>query len=98
MSYISLLLSSKEGTFYNTRRSCCINKIPFHAVGYDTKTDWRGKKIVFGEQVSPKSFIEILVRLKTIRGLRHLFGLPVNGQRTHSNAGTRRRLVKSFVL
>ena len=34
--------------------------------------------------------IKRLIDLKTYRGLRHLKGLPVRGQRTHTNARTRK--------
>ena len=44
-----------------------------------------------------KQKIDKLVALKTIRGIRHRQGLPVRGQRTHTNARTQkkfRRLIK----
>ena len=34
--------------------------------------------------------IKRLIDLKTVRGLRHRQGLPVRGQRTHTNARTRK--------
>jgi small subunit ribosomal protein S13 len=33
-----------------------------------------------------------LIRLKHYKGIRHMFGLPVNGQRTRTNASTAKRL------
>lgn len=33
--------------------------------------------------------INIMLNLKTIRGFRHFFGMPVKGQRTRTNAQTR---------
>jgi small subunit ribosomal protein S13 len=35
--------------------------------------------------------INILLEDKNIKGIRHYFGLPVRGQRTHSNAKTSRK-------
>jgi small subunit ribosomal protein S13 len=37
------------------------------------------------------SFIKNLINIKTYRGIRRLNGLPVRGQRTHTNAKTARR-------
>lgn len=53
------------------------------------------KKILqlFGRlKTSFKSHLLFLLRIKTISGMRHIFNLPVNGQRSKTNANTRRRL------
>lgn len=39
-----------------------------------------------------KQKIDLLSSLKTYRGLRHRLGLPVRGQRTHTNARTVKKL------
>lgn len=39
-----------------------------------------------------KHDIDKLITLKTFRGIRHRQGLPVRGQRTHTNARTPKRL------
>jgi len=39
-----------------------------------------------------KQKIDKLVTLKTFRGIRHRQGLPVRGQRTHTNAKTQKKL------
>jgi len=39
-----------------------------------------------------KQRIEKLTTLKTFRGIRHRQGLPVRGQRTHTNAKTQKKL------
>lgn len=36
--------------------------------------------------------IAFLKKIKCFRGLRHFSGLPVRGQRTHTNASTQKRL------
>jgi len=41
-----------------------------------------------------KIYINKLIQNKNIRGIRHFFGLPVRGQRTHSNAKTAKILRK----
>ena len=37
-----------------------------------------------------KNKIDILKEIKTYRGIRHSYFLPVRGQRTHTNAGTQK--------
>lgn len=37
--------------------------------------------------------INLLKKNKSYKGVRHLYKLPVNGQRTHSNASTARKLL-----
>lgn len=39
-----------------------------------------------------KHNVDKLLTLKTFRGIRHRQGLPVRGQRTHTNARTQKRL------
>lgn len=39
-----------------------------------------------------------LINSKTIRGLRNSKGLPVRGQRTHTNAKTKKRLIQSKTI
>lgn len=48
------------------------------------------KKIVFGPELLKNDKIKrnLLLSLKTTRGLRIAKGLPVNGQRTHTNGRT----------
>lgn len=36
--------------------------------------------------------IAFLKKIKCFRGLRHFTGLPVRGQRTHTNASTQKKL------
>jgi small subunit ribosomal protein S13 len=38
--------------------------------------------------------IKRLLDIKSYRGLRHAYGLPVNGQRTHTNARTQKALAQ----
>lgn len=40
-----------------------------------------------------QSFIDELIALKSVRGLRHKLKLPVRGQRTRTNHKTQRRLI-----
>ena len=40
--------------------------------------------------------IQRLVHISCYRGLRHTLGLPLRGQRTHSNGKTQKRLGKRF--
>lgn len=40
--------------------------------------------------------IRKLIEMKSYRGLRHKLGLPVRGQRTHSNGKTFKRLAKNY--
>jgi small subunit ribosomal protein S13 len=41
--------------------------------------------------------IEKYVKNESIRGFRHRHGLPVRGQRTHTNAKTQRKLKRVFI-
>jgi small subunit ribosomal protein S13 len=41
-----------------------------------------------------KKKIQLLLEIKNKRGIRQHFGLPVRGQRTHSNAKTSKKFVK----
>lgn len=43
-----------------------------------------------------KNNIEFLKEINNYRGIRHNYLLPVRGQRTHTNAGTFKRLKKNF--
>jgi small subunit ribosomal protein S13 len=40
---------------------------------------------------STKSNISFLIRIKTYRGIRHKFKYPARGQRTHTNAKTKKK-------
>lgn len=53
-------------------------------------------KILFGSELEDKIFIDIRkqILLKTYKGLRHSYSLPVNGQRTKTNAKTRKKKKK----
>ena len=42
-------------------------------------------------KTSKKLYLDALVSIKSYRGLRRLQGLPVRGQRTHTNAKTSRK-------
>lgn len=44
-----------------------------------------------------KSNIEKLINIKSYRGLRHSYGLPVRGQRTRSNGKTQKYLSKKLI-
>ena len=57
----------------------------------------RSKKVCVAAGVDPSSKIKRLIDLGCYRGLRHRRGLPVRGQRTRTNARTRkgpRRAIK----
>jgi small subunit ribosomal protein S13 len=48
------------------------------------------KFVVDAELIKEKhDNIELKKNIKCYQGIRHLYGLPVNGQRTHTNAKTR---------
>ncbi len=53
--------------------------------------DYELKKIVLNDK-------KRLLQISCYRGLRHNAGLPLRGQRTHTNAKTMRRLRRSIVL
>jgi len=44
-----------------------------------------------------KDHLQELLEIKTTRGIRHNMGLPVNGQRTHNNAKTIKKLKNLFI-
>lgn len=52
------------------------------AVKYQYRVDTELKKEKYDN-------IQIMKSIKCYRGIRHLYNLPVNGQRTHTNAKTR---------
>lgn len=41
---------------------------------------------------------EHLLNIKSYRGIRNFQGLPVNGQRTHTNSKTKKKLTSSYTL
>lgn len=89
MSYFSLIRSQKLSVG-GIRLALCMNKLPLSALAYSRKEKFvcpNSREVL--EVVEQR--IQNQVKLKTVRGIRHLFSLPVNGQRTHSNAGTRKR-------
>ena len=49
-----------------------------------------GYKVEGGLRAEVQRDIKRLMDIKAYRGLRHMRGLPVRGQRTHSNARTRK--------
>jgi small subunit ribosomal protein S13 len=51
-------------------------------------------KLLINVKKRQQLFIKNLVEIHSLRGFRHLNGLPVRGQRTHTNAKTRKRLRK----
>ena len=46
---------------------------------------------------SKKKKLNILLDIKSYRGIRQSIGLPVRGQRTHTNAKTSKKLKKIFI-
>lgn len=49
-----------------------------------------GRKLILNN----KENLDFLTKLKTYRGLRNKFGYPARGQRTHTNAKTKKKLQK----
>lgn len=47
-------------------------------------------------QKQQQGIISDLINLKCYRGIRHIFNLPVRGQRTRTNSMTRKRLNKNI--
>lgn len=98
--YISLsniygigLHNSKDICRYlNIHHNCSLNDLSegqisslYHYIeqNYIVQSDLRKRE---------SSHINRLMSIKSYRGFRHLFNLPVHGQRTHSNAKTQRRI------
>ena len=56
------------------------------------------KKSIFGQVLKNKIRLNIkkLMEINCYKGFRHKFGLPVRGQRTHSNGMTRKYLSKKI--
>lgn len=78
--YLGLNPKSKTSTLTQIE----LNKISYYIEqNYITKLNLK-------QQI--KSNIRDLMKLKCYRGKRHSLGLPVRGQRTQSNAKTRKRL------
>ena len=57
-----------------------------------------GLKISISNDLKQKENLQILklINIKCYRGLRRLRGLPVRGQRTHTNSKTSRKLNKKY--
>lgn len=64
------------------------NKTQFKLITYIEKNPNMGKDLMFQKKQSLNTYM----LNGSLRGFRHKRGLPVNGQRTHSNAQTVRRL------
>lgn len=60
----------------------------------DEKIGVKGRYILTFKHVQQREKVSItnLMSIKTYKGLRHKYGLPVRGQRTHSNAKTQKRI------
>jgi small subunit ribosomal protein S13 len=58
-------------------------------ISHFIETNYPDRKAV---QAVELGAIQKMVEIKTWRGIRHQMALPVNGQRTHSNANTQRKL------
>jgi small subunit ribosomal protein S13 len=56
-------------------------------IGQDHVVHWELKR---GERAD----IERLISISCYRGIRHKYGLPLRGQRTHTNARTCRKLIR----
>jgi small subunit ribosomal protein S13 len=48
-------------------------------------------------KIKLKKSVEFFKTIKNYRGMRHLYNYPVRGQRTHTNAKTRKKLKKLVV-
>ena len=60
-----------------------INKInALITIKYKFSTDTESKKYIYDR-------IKQMITIKSYKGIRHSYNLPVNGQRTHTNAKTR---------
>lgn len=53
-------------------------------------SDILGRKLI----LENKDNYDFLIKLKTYKGNRHKFGYPARGQRTHTNAKTKKKLRK----
>ena len=60
----------------------------------DAIHEWRLKRLPTKEKNNQMSNILKLVAMKSNRGFRHTKGLPVRGQRTHSNAKTQKKKIR----
>lgn len=49
-------------------------------------------------KIKLKESVEFLISLKNYRGVRHFLSYPVRGQRTHTNAKTRKKQKKISIL
>jgi small subunit ribosomal protein S13 len=58
-------------------------------ISHFIETNYPDRKTVMDVELSA---IRKMVEIKTWRGIRHQMSLPVNGQRTHANAKTQRKL------
>lgn len=74
-----------------TRRSATLTEIEVRAIEEFIRRNY----VIEGDLVREvNANIKIMKDLRSRRGLRHIHGLPVNGQRTRTNARTRKGKAK----
>lgn len=88
-------ICSQCGILYSTKWEQLTEKQIFSIISWIEKIF--SKKNVYGPELlkKEKNRKQFLISLKTTKGFRLTKGLPVNGQRTHTNGKTAKRLNKN---
>ena len=80
---LCLSLGYDQNIKMNELKLTDLNKInALITIKYKFSTDTERKKYVYDK-------IRQMISIKSYKGIRHSYNLPVNGQRTHTNAKTR---------
>lgn len=97
----------KKISLYICKQCSVLPTTPFNRLTESQKTfiiKWIDEVLIHNISFGPyykrqlKERISFFKKLKNFRGIRHLKGLPVRGQNTHSNANTARRRRFLFFL
>jgi small subunit ribosomal protein S13 len=76
----------------NVENNVKFKELPLHS--YKILKFWLRKnaKKIKNVKLIQKKYIKNLIKINCYKGFRHINGLPVRGQRTHSNSKTKKRL------
>ena len=104
MIFGSILRNINSLSSDQVSRILCGLRVPKHAIIKKQASVLQGMATLFfrsflynikiHKNVKEKQMISLFKQLRGIRGLHHLFHLPVNGQRSHTNARTQKKKSK----
>lgn len=76
---------------FGITKNCTLQELYFEEISKIDEFIKKKYKINKELSLETKKYIKKMINIKSYKGLRHLQGYPVRGQRTHSNSKTQRK-------